>query len=95
MSTKPVFFKLVSHMGNLEFFGNLEVEIHAAHDGVYQQMTPKITESELDGYIDKLIGELEQIRKEGKRKFKTAKKIMSQVKPEDLKRTLMKKVKKP
>ena len=40
---------------------------------MYERLTPKLTESEFDGYIDHLIDELEHIRQEGKRKFAAAK----------------------
>ena len=73
MSGKPVFFKLVFPEVDPNFPINPEVEIHARHDGTYERMTPKLTESEFDGYIDHLIDELEYIRREGKRKFAAAK----------------------
>lgn len=64
MSSKPVYFKLIFHKQLQP-----EVEIQARHDGTYVHMTPKISKSEFDGYINLLIEELEYIRREGKRKF--------------------------
>lgn len=73
MRDNPVFFKLVFHKVAPNFPANPEVEIHARHDGTYESMTPKLTESEFDGYIDDLIDELESIRRKGKHKFAAAK----------------------
>lgn len=50
-----------------------KVEIHSRHNGTYTRMTPKITESELDSFIDDLIRELQNIRQEGHKKFAKAK----------------------
>ncbi len=74
MSNKPVFLKLVFHKSDPNHPRTPEVEIHARHDATYERMTPNISEPEFDGYIDLLIGELEQIRKEGRRKFLEAQK---------------------
>jgi hypothetical protein len=65
MMRKRIFFKIEFPKTSLP----PQIIIHAKHDATFHPMTPKITESELDGYIDLLIRELEQIRKEGKRKF--------------------------
>lgn len=73
MSGKPVFFNLVFSKVDPNFPMTPDVEIYARHDATYERMTPKITEPEFDGYIDHLVHELEQIRREGKRKFATAK----------------------
>ena len=62
---KPVFFKLEFP----ETYLPPQITIYAKHDATFHPLTPKITESEFDGYIDRLIQELEQIRKEGKQKF--------------------------
>ena len=43
--------------------------ILARHDGTFYPLTETITESLFDKYIDALIKELEEIRREGKRKF--------------------------
>ena len=51
---------------------NPEVTILARHDGAYGRLTPKLAESEFDGYIDHLIAELESLRQEGNRKFAAA-----------------------
>ena len=71
MADKPLYFKLEFIEADPNFPMPLEIEIHAKHDGIYQRMTPKITESQFDGYIDSLINELEEIRREGNRKFAT------------------------
>jgi hypothetical protein len=55
-----------------------QVTIIALHDATWHRLTPKITESEFNGYIDDFIKELEQIRKEGKRKFAAAKNKLMQ-----------------
>ncbi len=73
MSAKSVFFKLKFPKVDPNFPINPEAEIHARHNATYECMTPKLTESEFDGYIDHLIDELEYIRREGKQKFETAK----------------------
>jgi len=73
MSGKNVFFKLMFLKVDPKIPTNPEVEIHARYQGCFEPMTPKITESEFDGYIDHFIKELEQIRREGKRKFAEAK----------------------
>ncbi len=72
-SSKPVFFKLVFPKVDPNFPLLPEVEIHSRHDAIYERMTPKITASEFDKYIDHLIDELENIRKEGQQKFARAK----------------------
>jgi len=69
MSSKNVFFKLVHPKIDLKHPINLEVEIHARHDGTYQRMTYKLTESNFDVCIDQLIDELKTVRREGKRLF--------------------------
>jgi len=74
MSSKSVFFKLVFTKNNRNLPITPEVEIYSRHDGMYTCMTPKITEAELDIYIDDLIAELQNIRQEGHRKFTKAKK---------------------
>jgi hypothetical protein len=73
MGGKPVFFKLQFPKVDPKFPMPPQVLIHAKHDATHHRLTPKITESEFDGYIDNLIKELEQIRQEGKRKFAAAK----------------------
>ena len=73
MGGKPVFFKLEFPKVDPNFSMPPQFLIHAKHDGTYHRLTPKITESEFDGYIDVLIKELEQIRQEGKQKFAPAK----------------------
>jgi hypothetical protein len=72
MSNKPIFFKLVLH--NIDLPITTEAEIQALHNDKYEHMTPKISEPEFDKYINDLIGELEQIRQEGNRKFAAEKK---------------------
>jgi hypothetical protein len=72
MSAKPIFFKLEFPKVDPKFPLPPQAAILARHDFTWHCLTPKITESELDGYIDDLIRELEQIRKEGKRKFAAA-----------------------
>lgn len=73
MSGKPVFFKLVFPKVDPNFPGTIEAEIHAKHDDTYSRLTPKITEADLDGYIDLLIEELGNIRRDAKRRFASAK----------------------
>jgi hypothetical protein len=73
MSNNPVFFKLDFPKVDPKFPLPPQVVIQGKHDATYHRLTPKITESEFDGYIDLLIAELEQIRREGKRKFAAAK----------------------
>jgi len=73
MGGKPVFFKLDFPKVDPKFPMPPQVSIRAKYDATDHRLTPKITESELDGYIDYLIKELEQIRQEGKRKFAAAK----------------------
>jgi hypothetical protein len=73
MISEPVFFKLVPVPVDPNFPMNPEVEIHARHDGTYERMTPKMTESQFDGYIDHLKNELDHIRREGQRIFAEAK----------------------
>lgn len=46
-----------------------EVKILARHDATFNDLTWKLTEAEFEPCIDQLIRELENIRKEGKRKF--------------------------
>ena len=77
MKSKPEYFKLVFQKIDPKSPIKPDVEIQARHDGTYVHMTPKITESQFDGYIDLLIEELEYIRREGKRKFASAKKLQS------------------
>jgi hypothetical protein len=75
MSSKPhVYFKLVFPEKSLNY---PEAEIHARYDGTFRQLTPTITESLFDSYINDLIRELEDIRIEGKGKFANAKKKLS------------------
>ncbi len=74
MSSKPVFFKLVFPKVDPNSPITPEAEIHARHDDTYKRMTPKMTESEFDGYIDHLVVELEQVRREGRRRFAALKK---------------------
>jgi len=62
---KQIFFKLEFPKTYLP----PQIIIHAKYNATFHPLTPKITESEFDGYIDLLIQELEQIRKEGKQKF--------------------------
>jgi hypothetical protein len=71
MANKPLYFKLEFIEAAPNSPMTPEVEIHARHNGTYQRMTPKITEAEFDGYIDALIEQLEDIRREGNRKFAT------------------------
>ena len=73
MGAKHVFFKLEFPKGDPKFPMPPQATILARHDVTWQRLTPKITESELDGYIDDLVRELEQIRKEGKQQFAAAK----------------------
>lgn len=73
MKGKHVFFKLVFPEVDRNFPISPEAEIHARHDGTYKRLTPKLTEAELDSYIDQLIEELEHIRQTGKRSFANAK----------------------
>ena len=73
MSGKHIFFKLEGPKVDPKFPMPLQVEIHARNDFDWGCLTPKITEPELDSYINDLIKELEEIRKEGKRKFEEAK----------------------
>lgn len=73
MTSKTTFFKLYLTQVDPNFPATPEAQIYAKHDGIYQSMTPKMTESELDGYIDFLHEELEKIRQEGKQKFAEAK----------------------
>lgn len=73
MAKKLSFFQLIFPKANHQFPSTPEIEIHARHDGLYERMTPKITESEVDQYIDQMIDELESIRKEAKKKFAAAK----------------------
>jgi hypothetical protein len=73
MSSKHIFFKLEFPKVDPKFPMPPQATILARHDATWQRLTPKITESELDGYIDDLIREFEQIRKEGKQKFAAAK----------------------
>lgn len=77
MKIKPEYFKLVFQKIDPKSLLIPDVEIRARHDGIYVHMTPKITESQFDGYIDLLIEELEYIRGEGKRKFASAKKLQA------------------
>lgn len=74
MSSKLVYFKIVFDKVDLKYPITPEAEIHVRYDGTYNRMTPKISETELNGYIDRLIDELEQIRREGKLKFTAANK---------------------
>ncbi|MHB8066988.1 MAG: hypothetical protein ACYDIC_03700 [Desulfobaccales bacterium] len=69
MGGKPIYFKLEYPKPDPKFPTPLEVRICAKYDGTFHHMTEKITESLFDDYIDLLIKELEQIRKEGKRVF--------------------------
>lgn len=66
MSGKPIFFKLDLPKS----YAPPRVTIYAKHDLTFHRLTEDITEADFDSYIDRLIGELEQIRQEGKRKFK-------------------------
>jgi hypothetical protein len=73
MGGKRVFFKLDFSKVDPKFPMPPQVSIRAKHDATNHLLTPKIIESESDGYIDYLIKELEQTRQEGKRKFAAAK----------------------
>ncbi len=73
MPTTPFFFKFIIDEVNPDFPSTIEAEIHAKNDGSYGRLTPKITEAQLDEYINDFINELEQIRTEGHRKFAAAK----------------------
>jgi len=69
MSGKHVFFKLLFPKADPKTPTPPIVEIHVRHDATWHRLTETITESLFGAYIDDLIRELEQIRKEGKRKF--------------------------
>jgi len=71
MSSKLIFFKLEFPKPDPKIPTPLQVRICARHDAGFYPLTPRITESELDNYINDLIRELEQIRRQGKRKFET------------------------
>mgnify|MGYP001076982643 CR=1 FL=1 len=73
MSNKSIFFKIELSKLDSACPMNPEIRILAKHDGTFCPMTAKIVESELDKVIDRLITELESIRKEAKRKFAAAK----------------------
>jgi hypothetical protein len=73
MSKMPIFFKLMFPRIDPDFLINPQAEIYARLAGRYEPLTPMITEADWDVYIDHLIQELEQIRREGKRKFGDAK----------------------
>jgi len=66
MSRKHVFFKLDFPK---EAYLPPKARILARHNFSFDPLTETITESLFDKYIDDLIRELEEIRKEGKRKF--------------------------
>lgn len=70
MNGKHVFFKLEFPKADPKMPTHAIAVIHARHDSTWHRLTAQITESELDGYIDDLIRELEHIRREAKRKFK-------------------------
>jgi hypothetical protein len=65
MSGKPIYFKLEFP----ESYLPPRVTIYAKHDFTFHRLTEDITEALFDEYIDRLIYELKQIQKEGKRKF--------------------------
>ena len=73
MKSKPVFFKLELPKPDPKIPLPLEIRICARQYQVEFSIpsTPKIIEPELDVYIDELIKELEQIRRQAKRKFET------------------------
>ncbi|MBN1515791.1 hypothetical protein JXA32_04405 [Candidatus Sumerlaeota bacterium] len=73
MSNRPVFFKLEFPKVDPAHPMNPEARILARQDGTYYPMTPNIVECEIDTCIDRLIDELNVIRKEAKRKFAAAK----------------------
>lgn len=78
MSDKShVFFKLVFSDKSSRNAMYPEAEIHARYDGTFQHLTPPITESLFDSYINDLIKEIEDIRIEGKGKFAAAKKKLN------------------
>ncbi|MFC1730379.1 hypothetical protein ACFL6I_08590 [candidate division KSB1 bacterium] len=74
MSGQTVFFKIEVSKTDPKHPANPEAEILAKYNGTYRRLTPKITESELDYYINLFIKELEIIRQKGKKEFKAAKK---------------------
>lgn len=74
MSSKSVFFKLEFTKIDPKFPITPVVEIHSRHNGTFSRMTPTITETDLDSFIENLIGELRNIRQEGHKKFARAKK---------------------
>lgn len=73
MTPTHYYFKLIFPKANPQFPINPEMEIHARHDALFERMTQKITESEVDNVIDQLIVELEDIRQEAKKKFAASK----------------------
>lgn len=77
MSKKPIFFQLEFPKVDPDYPMDPEARILARRDATYEALTPKITESELDGYIDDLIAELEKMRREGRRRFAEARKSLS------------------
>jgi hypothetical protein len=64
MKSKPVFFKLELPKPDPKIPSVLEITICARHQGTFNSLIPKIVESELDDYIDRVIRELEQIRQQ-------------------------------
>ena len=74
MSSKTVFFKLEFTKIDHDFPMTPLVEIHSRHNGTFSRMTPTITETDLDSFIENLIVELRNIRQEGHKKFAKAKK---------------------
>ena len=74
MGNKAVYFKFIKPKVDKNFPITPEAEIHSRHAGGFVRLSPKITEVELDGFIDHLIDELEAIRKEGHKAFLKAKK---------------------
>jgi hypothetical protein len=69
MSNRLVYFKLMVPKPDPKIPTVLEITLCAKHDATFQALGHKLTESEFDGFMNHLIQELEQIRKEGRRHF--------------------------
>lgn len=69
MVNKRTFFRIKFFENDSKHPSQPYLIIEGRHQGTYFEITPEITEPELDDYIDDMIKELESIRREGKRKL--------------------------
>ena len=71
MSDNPIYFDIEIHEPSPNRSASITASISAKCG---HPLIPNITESQLDGYVNKLIEELELIRKKGREDFAQAKK---------------------